>query len=79
MPLRTGQVDPKFFQMVNRSEFSGPQVEYLPQGWANENLAAHTTGFATLRGWLESQSCKLHPPRLNSTFTAQDLYAGWWE
>ena len=57
MPLGTGQVDPKFFQMVRHSDFAGPisvHVEYLPQGSADENLAALKTDFATLRGWLES-------------------------
>jgi sugar phosphate isomerase/epimerase len=57
VPLGTGQVDPKFFQMARRSDFAGPvsvQVEYLPKGSAEENLAALTRDFAALRGWLES-------------------------
>jgi len=56
-PLGAGQVDPKFFEMVRRSDFDGPvsvHVEYLPRGTADENLAALKTDFATLRGWLES-------------------------
>lgn len=57
VPLGTGQVDPKFFKMVRRSDFAGPisvHVEYLPQGDATANLAALKTDFATLRGWLEA-------------------------
>jgi sugar phosphate isomerase/epimerase len=57
VPLGTGQVDPKFFQMVRKSDFAGPisvHVEYLPQGDAAENLTALKTDLTTLRGWLEA-------------------------
>jgi sugar phosphate isomerase/epimerase len=57
VPLGTGQVDPKFFQMVRKSDFSGPisvHVEYLPQGDVAENVAALKTDLAMLRGWLEA-------------------------
>ncbi len=57
VPFGTGQVDPKFFKMVRRSDFAGPvsvHVEYLPNGDAAANLAALKNDFATLRGLLEA-------------------------
>ena len=57
VPLGAGQVDPKFFKMVRRSDFAGPvsvHVEYLPKGDAAANLAALKTDFDTLRSWLEA-------------------------
>jgi sugar phosphate isomerase/epimerase len=55
-PLGKGRVDPKFFEMLRATDFTGPasvHVEYLPKGTAEENLAALKTDFATLRAWLD--------------------------
>jgi sugar phosphate isomerase/epimerase len=41
--LGAGRVDPEFFSMLKRSDFSGPisvHVEYLPKASVEENLAA---------------------------------------
>ena len=57
VPLGTGQVDPKFFKMLQQTNFNGPitvHVEYLEKGDAKENLAALKKDFATLRGWIDS-------------------------
>jgi len=57
VPLGTGQVDPKFFKMLQQTSFDGPitvHVEYLTKGDAKENLAALKKDFATLRGWINS-------------------------
>jgi sugar phosphate isomerase/epimerase len=57
VPLGTGQVDPKFFKMLEKTDFDGPvsvHVEYLTKGDAKENLAALKKDFATLRGWIDS-------------------------
>jgi sugar phosphate isomerase/epimerase len=57
VPLGTGQVDPKFYKMVGKSDFAGPislHVEYLPNDSAAVNLAAIKTDFAALRGWLSA-------------------------
>jgi sugar phosphate isomerase/epimerase len=57
VPLGTGQVDPKFFEMVRKSDFKGPisvHVEYLPKADAAANLEALKTDFATLRKWLQA-------------------------
>jgi sugar phosphate isomerase/epimerase len=57
VPLGTGQVDPKFFKMLQQTDFDGPisvHVEYLPKGDVKENLAALKKDFATLREWLDS-------------------------
>ena len=57
VPLGQGLVDPKFFQMLEASDFSGPisvHVEYLPKGDAKENLAAITRDFATFRQMLKA-------------------------
>ena len=57
VPLGTGQVDPQFFKMVRKSDFSGPisvHVEYLPQGDALANVEALKTDLATLRRLMES-------------------------
>jgi sugar phosphate isomerase/epimerase len=57
VPLGKGGVDPKFFKMLQNSDFSGPisvHVEYLTNGSAKENIAALKTDFATLREWTEA-------------------------
>jgi sugar phosphate isomerase/epimerase len=57
VPLGQGQVDPKYFKMLQQSDFSGPvsvHVEYLPKGSAQENLVALKTDLATLRKMLDS-------------------------
>jgi sugar phosphate isomerase/epimerase len=57
VPLGTGQVDPKFFEMVRKSRFDGPisvHVEYLPNAGPEENLQALITDLSTLRRWMES-------------------------
>ena len=55
--LGKGNVDPKFFKTLSKSEFRGPisvHVEYLPKDGAQANLAALKRDFDTLRGWLRS-------------------------
>jgi sugar phosphate isomerase/epimerase len=55
-PLGSGQVDPKFFQLVRQSSFSGPisvHVEYAPEGGAQANVDALKTDLAALRRWME--------------------------
>jgi sugar phosphate isomerase/epimerase len=57
VPFGEGLVDPKFFKMLEASDFSGPisvHVEYLPKGDAAENLAAIARDFATLRRLLKA-------------------------
>jgi sugar phosphate isomerase/epimerase len=58
VPLGEGRVDPKFFQMLRESDFTGPislHEEYLdhrkPQ-LVPEHLAALKKDLATLKGWL---------------------------
>jgi sugar phosphate isomerase/epimerase len=56
VPLGKGQVDPKFFKTLSKSDFRGPitvHVEYLPKDGAQANVAALKRDFETLRGWLE--------------------------
>jgi sugar phosphate isomerase/epimerase len=55
VPLGKGQVDPKFFKMVGKSDFGGPisvHVEYLPKGNAQANVAALTRDLRVLKEWL---------------------------
>jgi len=55
--LGKGNVDPKFFKTLSKSEFRGPisvHVEYLPKEGAQANLAALKRDFDTLREWLRS-------------------------
>jgi sugar phosphate isomerase/epimerase len=55
VPLGEGRVDRKFFELVDKSTFSGPvsvHVEYLGDGDAAENAAALRDDFATLREWM---------------------------
>jgi sugar phosphate isomerase/epimerase len=55
-PLGTGQVDPKFFQLLQKSSFAGPisvHVEYAGDRGPRENVAALKADFATLRQWIE--------------------------
>lgn len=57
VPLGTGQVDPRFFQMLKDSEFAGPvsvHVEYGGDRGATANVEALRADFATLRKWMES-------------------------
>ncbi len=57
VPFGEGQVDPKYFKMLQQTDFAGPvsvHVEYLPKGSAQENLEALKTDFATLRKMLDS-------------------------
>jgi sugar phosphate isomerase/epimerase len=56
VPLGTGQVDPKFFELLRKSDFNGPisvHVEYGGERGAKANVAALTKDFATLRKWTE--------------------------
>src|SRR3954454_22181134 len=53
--LGKGNVDPKFFKTLRKSDFKGPitvHVEYLTKEGAKENMAALKRDFATLRTWL---------------------------
>ncbi len=52
VPLGQGQVDPKFFELLRRSEFRGPvslHVEYLEEAGTGPNVAALKTDLGTLR------------------------------
>jgi sugar phosphate isomerase/epimerase len=56
VPLGSGQVDPKFFQLLRQSNFAGPisvHVEYAGDRGAKANVEALKTDFATLRKWLQ--------------------------
>ena len=56
-PLGKGEIDPRFFKMLQQTEFAGPvsvHVEYLPKGTVQENLAAIKADFATLREWIDA-------------------------
>ena len=55
VPLGTGQVDPRFFTMVQQSNFSGPisvHVEYAGDQSAAANVELIKKDFATLLKWL---------------------------
>jgi sugar phosphate isomerase/epimerase len=55
VPLGTGQLDPKFFEMVQKSEFAGPisvHVEYAGNRGTQANVEALKTDFATLKKWM---------------------------
>lgn len=55
VPLGTGRVDPKFFDMVRESEFEGPyslHVEYLGKEGVEANVAALRRDQKQLRKWL---------------------------
>lgn len=55
--LGKGNVDPKFFKSLQKSDFRGPisvHVEYLPKENAQANMAALKRDFGTLREWLRS-------------------------
>lgn len=57
MPLGQGQVDPKFFSIMKRSQYHGPisvHVEYLQTEGIEPNVAALRDDLATLRTWLAS-------------------------
>jgi sugar phosphate isomerase/epimerase len=59
VPLGTGQVDPKFFQLLQKSDFAGPisvHVEYAGDRGPSENVAALKKDFATLRKWMQAES-----------------------
>ncbi len=56
-PLGTGQVDPQFFEVLKKDNYTGPislHVEYLPQAGVEKNLAAINRDFGTLKGYLAS-------------------------
>jgi sugar phosphate isomerase/epimerase len=56
VPLGSGQVDPKFFEKVRESEFSGPisvHVEYAGDRGPAANVEALRKDFATLRKWMD--------------------------
>jgi len=58
VPLGSGQVDPKFFQLLRQSKFAGPisvHVEYAGDQGAKANVEALKTDFATLRKWMDSE------------------------
>lgn len=55
VPLGTGRVDPKFFEMVKRDGFDGPislHVEYLGKEGTQANIDALRRDLKVLRGWL---------------------------
>jgi sugar phosphate isomerase/epimerase len=55
--LGKGNVDPKFFKTLRKSDFHGPisvHVEYLPKEGAAANVAALKRDFGTLREWLRT-------------------------
>jgi sugar phosphate isomerase/epimerase len=56
-PLGSGQLDPRFFKMLNDSEFSGPisvHVEYAGDRGVKANVEALKNDFATLQQWMAS-------------------------
>jgi sugar phosphate isomerase/epimerase len=56
VPLGEGRVDRKFFDLLEKSDFSGPvslHVEYLGDRDAAENAAALRQDYATLREWMD--------------------------
>ena len=55
VPLGTGRVDPKFFDLVRKSGFKGPyslHVEYLGKEGVEANIAALKRDLKQLREWL---------------------------
>lgn len=57
VPLGTGRVDPKFFDLVKQSDFQGPyslHVEYLGEEGTEANVAALRTDLAKLKSWLSA-------------------------
>jgi sugar phosphate isomerase/epimerase len=59
VPLGEGQVDPKFFTMLQATKFDGPisvHVEYLTKANAKENVAALKRDLKTLKGWMQKKS-----------------------
>ena len=55
VPLGTGRVDPKFFDIVKKDNFSGPislHVEYLKEGTTQDNIDALRRDLKVLQGWL---------------------------
>lgn len=55
VPLGTGRVDPKFFDMVRESEFTGPyslHVEYLGKEGVEANVVALKRDQKQLRDWI---------------------------
>lgn len=55
VPLGTGRVNPKFFDMVQRDGFEGPislHVEYLGNEGTRANIDALRRDLKVLRGWL---------------------------
>jgi sugar phosphate isomerase/epimerase len=57
VPLGKGNVDPKFFMSLGKTDFRGPisvHVEYLPKENAQANMAALKRDYHTLREWLRS-------------------------
>ena len=55
VPLGTGRVDPKFFDLVKRDGFDGPislHVEYLGKEGTQANIDALRRDLKVLRGWL---------------------------
>ena len=55
VPLGTGRVNPKFFEMVKADGFDGPislHVEYLKTEGTQANIAALRRDLKVLQGWL---------------------------
>ena len=55
VPLGTGRVDPKFFDLVKRDNFDGPislHVEYLGKEGTQANIDALRRDLKVLKGWL---------------------------
>ena len=56
VPLGKGRIDPKFFDLVKQSNFSGPfslHVEYLGDEGLEPNLQALQDDLVTLKQWLQ--------------------------
>lgn len=55
VPLGTGRVDPRFFEMLKADDYQGPyslHVEYLGKEGTQANVDALRRDLAVLRGWL---------------------------
>ena len=55
VPLGTGRVNPKFFEMIKQDGFDGPislHVEYLGKAGTQANIDALRRDLKVLRGWL---------------------------